>query len=126
MLSRLADLLHANGRRVLFVAVIGAAVAGVFGTGVAKHMSPYGADDPATQSVQATNRFEAVSGRRVDPGIVALVGSGNVRTPAARRRVERVARQLRGQPDVASVISYYDSHDPSMVSSDKRSTYVVA
>src|SRR5947209_18705476 len=126
MLSRRADLLHANGRRVLLVAVIGAAVAGVFGTGVAKHLSPYGANDPATQSVQATNRFEAASGRQVDPGIVALVSSGNVHTPAARRRVGQVARQLRGQPDVASVIGYYDSHDPSMVSSDQRSTYVVA
>ena len=38
-----------NRRRVLLVAVIGAAIAGAFGVGVAKHMSPYGANDPATK-----------------------------------------------------------------------------
>ena len=34
-------------------------LAGVFGFGVAKHMSPYGDSDPATQSVHATDRFQA-------------------------------------------------------------------
>ena len=49
MLTNLATFIHANGRRVLLVAVLAAAIAGAFGFGVAKHMSPYGADDPATQ-----------------------------------------------------------------------------
>ncbi len=126
MLSRLADFLHAHARRVLFAAVIVAAVAGVFGTGVAKHMSPYGADDPATESVQATNEFEHGAGRQIDPGIVALVSSGNVQGSAARQRVEQVAGELRAQPHVAGAASYYDTHDPAMVSRDGRSTYVVA
>ena len=88
MLTNLADFLHAHGRRVLLVAVIGAAIAGAFGFGVAKHMSPYGADDPATQSVQARHRFEAAAGRKIDPGIVAIVSAGDVHSAAARRRVE--------------------------------------
>src|SRR6266699_1029232 len=75
MLTRLAIFLHAHGRRVLLVALIGAPIAGAFGFGVAKHMSPYSANDPATQSVQATKRFEAASGRKIDPGIVAIVGA---------------------------------------------------
>ncbi len=126
MLTRLATFLHAHGRRVLLVALIGAAIAGAFGFGVAKHMSPYGADDPATQSVQATNRFEAAAGRKIDPGIVAIVDAGDVRRPAVRLRVDQVAAQLRGRPDVASVRSFYDTHDPAMVSRDRRLTYVVA
>src|SRR3954469_9483668 len=108
MLSRLANFLHANARRVLFAAVIVAAVAGVFGFGVAKHMSPYGANDPATQSVQATNRFEAAAHRKIDPGIVAIVSAGDVHSTAVRQRVEQVAAQLRGEPDVASAISFYE------------------
>jgi RND superfamily putative drug exporter len=126
MLTNLATFIHANGRRVLLVAVLAAAIAGAFGFGVAKHMSPYGADDPATQSVQAANRFEAAAGRKIDPGIVALVSAGDVRTPAVERRVEQVARQLRSEPDVASALSFYDTHDQAMVSHDQRSTYVVA
>jgi uncharacterized membrane protein YdfJ with MMPL/SSD domain len=126
MLSDLAIFIHANGRRLLLVAVLAAAIAGAFGFGVAKHMSPYGADDPATQSVQATNRFEAAAHRKIDPGIVAIVSAGDVYSSAVRQRVEQVAGQLRTQPDVASAVSFYDTHDPSMVSRDGRSTYVVA
>jgi hypothetical protein len=34
--------------------------------------------------------------------------------------------ELRGQPDVAQVQSFYTTHNPAMVSRDRRSTYVVA
>jgi uncharacterized membrane protein YdfJ with MMPL/SSD domain len=126
MLDKFATFLHDHGRRVLLVGVIGAAIAGTFGFGVAKHMSPYSAEDRATQSVQATNRFEAAAGRQIDPGIVAMVSAGDVRTGATERRVEQVAGQLRAQSDVARVVSFYETHDSAMVSRDRRSTYVVA
>jgi RND superfamily putative drug exporter len=126
MFEKLATFAYSNRRRVLFVAVIAAALAGVFGAGVAKRLSPYGADDPATQSVQATNRFQAATGRQIDPGVVMLVTSGDVRSPAARQRVQSVAAELRAQPDVASVQSFYTTHNPAMVARDGRSTYVVA
>src|SRR6478672_2199435 len=126
MLANLATFIHANGRRVLLVAVLVTAIAGAFGFGVAKHMSPYGADDPTTQSVQAAKRFEAAAGRKIDPGIVAIVSAGSVRTPTVQRRVEQVTDQLRAAPDVANAVSFYETHDPAMVSRDGRSTYVVA
>jgi RND superfamily putative drug exporter len=125
-MPRLANFLQAHGRRVLIGAVICAAVAGVFGAGVANSLWPYSADDPATQSVTATHRFEASAGRQIDAGVVALVRSGDVGTAAARRRVGQVAAKLRAQPDVARVQSFYTSHDPAMVSRDRRSTYVLA
>jgi RND superfamily putative drug exporter len=111
---------------VLVVALIGIAVAGVFGLGVTKRLSPYGDTDPATQSVQATNRYEAAVRRQIDPGIVALVTAGDVHSARAERRVREVEAQLRASRDIAAVSSYYDSHDPAMVSRDTRSTYVVA
>jgi uncharacterized membrane protein YdfJ with MMPL/SSD domain len=126
MLTRLADFLDAHKRRVLLVAVLGAVVCGVVGTGVAKHMSPYGANDPATQSVQATKHFEDAAGRQIDAGIVALVNSGNVDKPAAAERIGQVAAQLRREPAVASVVSYYDTHNPAMVARDGRQTFVLA
>ena len=126
MLAQLAAFLYSRRRRVVFAAVIGVAVAGAFGLGVAKRMSPYGAKDPATQSVGAEDRYQAASGREIDPGIVALVRAGSVRSPAAESRVRAVERELRSSRDVASVSSYYDSHDPAMVSADGRETYVLA
>ena len=126
MLEGLASFVHRNSRRVLVVALVGVAVAGVFGLGVAKRLSPYGDTDPSTQSVQATNRYQAATGRQIDPGVIALVTTGNVHSARAERRVRQVEARLRSSRDVAAVSSYYDSHDPAMVSRDGRSTYVVA
>jgi len=120
MLTSLAAFIHTTGRRILLVAVLAAAIAGAFGFGVAKHMSPYGADDPATQSVQATKRFEDAAHRKIDPGIVAIVRAGDVHSSAARQRVQHVAGELRADPDVASAVSFYDTHDLAMVSRDRR------
>ena len=89
MLARLATFLHARGRRVLFVAVICAAIAAAVGGGVSKSLWPYSAKDSATQSVQAGNRFQAAAKRQIDPGAVALVESGNVHTATARQRVDQ-------------------------------------
>ena len=126
MLARLAMFLQTHGRKVLLVAVVGFAVAGAFGFGVAKRLSPYGANDPATQSVQASNRYQTVAGHQINPGVVAVVASGNVRTAGARARVTQVAGELQRAPDVALVRSFYGTHDPAMVSRDGRSTYVLA
>src|SRR2546421_12768372 len=126
MLAGFAAFLHRNRRRVLFAAVLGAAIAGALGFGVASKLSPYGQNDPATQSVQATNRFQPAGGRQIDAGVVALVRSGDVHGAAARARVTGVAARLRAQPDVKSVVSYYDTRSPSMVSRDGRSSYVLA
>jgi RND superfamily putative drug exporter len=126
MFEKLAAFLQTHRRRVLFAAVIGAAVAAVVGGGVEKHLSPYGSTDPATQSVQASKRFEAATGRQIDAGVLALVRSGNVRSTAAARRVGQVAAELRAVPDVAKVVTYYNSGNPAIVARDARSTYVVA
>jgi uncharacterized membrane protein YdfJ with MMPL/SSD domain len=126
MFRTLATFAYSYRRRVLSVAVIGAVVAAALGAGVAKRLSPYGAEDPATQSVQAKHRYQAAAGRQIDPGVIALVHSGAVQTSSATRRVRAVEAQLRSSRDVAGASSYYDSHDPAMVSADGRWTYVVA
>jgi uncharacterized membrane protein YdfJ with MMPL/SSD domain len=125
-MRRLARFLDSNGRRVLIGAAVAAVIAGVFGVGVSNSLWPYSAEDPATQSVKAEHRFEASTGRQIDAGIVALVSSGSVDTAAARHRVEEVAVQLRAQPDVAQVQSFYTTRNPAMVARDRRSTYVLA
>jgi uncharacterized membrane protein YdfJ with MMPL/SSD domain len=126
MFARLTTVLYANRRRVLVLAAVGAVIAGAFGAGVANRLSPYGTDDPATQSVQATHRFQTTTGRQIDPGVVALVSTGDVRGSAARARAAQVAAELKAQPDVASVATFYSTHNAAMVARDGRSTYVLA
>jgi RND superfamily putative drug exporter len=106
--------------------LVGIGVVGVFGLGVAKQLSPYGATDPSTESVQATNRYQAATGRQIDPGVIALVTTGNVHSARAERQVRRVEARLRASRDVAAVSSYYDSHDAAMAARNGRSSYVVA
>jgi uncharacterized membrane protein YdfJ with MMPL/SSD domain len=126
MFDSLASFTHRNRRQVLVVAVVGIVVAGAFGLGVAKQLSPYGDTDPSSQSVRAADEYQAASGRQIDPGVIALVTTGDVHRARAERRVRQVEAELRTSPDVAAVSSYYDNHNPAMVSRDGRSTYVVA
>jgi uncharacterized membrane protein YdfJ with MMPL/SSD domain len=124
--ERFASFVHRNRRRVLLVALVGIAAAGAFGLGVAKRLSPYGATDPSTQSVQATNRYQAAAGRQIDPGVIALVTTGGVQGAHAERRVHQIEARLRSSRDIATASSYYDSHDLAMLSRDRRSSFIVA
>jgi uncharacterized membrane protein YdfJ with MMPL/SSD domain len=126
MLSRLATFIQRNPRRIVLASVIGAVVAAVFGLGVFSRMSPYGDTDPATQSVQASDRFQAATGRQIDPGVVALVHSGDVTSRAAQQLVGHVENELRTSAGVAEVVSFYDTHNLDMVARGGRSTYVLA
>jgi uncharacterized membrane protein YdfJ with MMPL/SSD domain len=126
VLSRLAGKLAKRAKPVVGLAVVGAAIAGYLGAGLAAKLSPYGADDPATQSVQATARFERATGRQLEPGVVALVRSGPVGSTPARHLVEAVGARLASAPDVAAVYTYYSTGDPDLVGKDRRSTYVLA
>jgi uncharacterized membrane protein YdfJ with MMPL/SSD domain len=126
MFERFASFVHRNRRRVLLVALVGIAAAGAFGLGVAKRLSPYGATDPSTQSVQATNRYQAAAGRQIDPGVIALVTTGGVQGAHAERRVHQIEARLRSSRDIATASSYYDSHDLAMLSRDRRSSFIVA
>ena len=103
MLERLATFVHRNSRRVLLVAVVAVAIAGTFGIGVTKQLSPYGATDPSTQSVQASSRYQAAAGRQIDPGVIALVTIGDIHSASAERRVHQVEAELRSSRDVAAV-----------------------
>ncbi|MGI8513076.1 MAG: MMPL family transporter [Solirubrobacteraceae bacterium] len=126
-MTRLADLATRAPKRTVILAAIFFAVAGVLGGSVAERLDPYGAEDPATESVQANQRFEAAAGREASPGVIALVDAGGpVRSTRARAKVATVAAKLRRDPAVAQVVDYYGSRDPAMVSRDGRSTYVLA
>src|SRR5919197_1821395 len=124
MFDRLARFADGNARRILIVAAVGFVAAGAFGGSVARHLDPYGADDPATESVQA-NRLLEDAGYR-EPGVVVLIDGARVSEPATRGRVGAVERELRGRDDVAAVRGYYDTRSRDFVSRDGKSTYLIA
>ncbi len=118
-LARLAD---RRPRRIGLLAVAFFLVAGALGGSVASRLDPYGADDPATESVKA--RDALLSAGFHGPGAIVIVKNAPVSAPASRARVESIANELRRHSDVASVTGYFETRSRAFVSSDGRSTYL--
>jgi uncharacterized membrane protein YdfJ with MMPL/SSD domain len=122
MFNALASLAQRRGRRVVIFAAIFFVVAGAIGGGVASKLAPYGADDPATESVKAGDRLEDDGYR--EASVVVLVQDISPTSPAGQRRIGQLERQLRANPDVARVTSYVDTHSPDFVSHSGDTTYL--
>jgi uncharacterized membrane protein YdfJ with MMPL/SSD domain len=123
MLTRLAS---RHPKRVLVVTLVAAIAAGVLGGGVADRLDPYGAEDPASETVQVRDRLTQATGLEPDAAVLAVVETrAPVRTPASRRKVLSVARAIAREPEIGRVTTFYDTRDPRLVSRDGRATYVV-
>jgi RND superfamily putative drug exporter len=120
MFDALARLADGNARRIGLFAIVLFVVAGALGGSVASRLAPYGADDPATEAVQARERLED-AGLRI-PAVLAVV-KGPVSRASTRARVEAMEAQVRRRADVKSVSGYYDTNSPVFVSNDGKSTY---
>jgi RND superfamily putative drug exporter len=121
MFDSLARFADANARRIGLFAIAFFLLAGAIGGSVASHLDPYGADDPATEAVQAREQLQD-AGLRV-PAVIAVVEDAPVAKASTRARVEALEREVRERADVASVSGYYDTHSPAFVSRDRGSTY---
>ena len=82
MFDSLARFANGNARRVAIFAAVFFVLAGAIGGGVANRLDPYGADDPATETVKAMDRLEA-AGLRV-PAVVAVVEDAPIAAPATK------------------------------------------
>jgi uncharacterized membrane protein YdfJ with MMPL/SSD domain len=122
MFNALASLAQRRGRRTVIFAAVFFVIAGALGGGVASKLAPYGADDPATESVKASDRLEADGYR--DPSVIVLFQNTSPTSPAGQQRIQRVERRLRANPDVARVTGYLDTHSPDFVSHDGNATYL--
>ena len=120
MLDAVASLVTGRPRWIVAAAAAFGIVALAFGGRVAQSLAPFGFDDPATESVKARNTVERVAGYDPDLVLVAIV------QPFTRSEVERTAAALEKEPTVERVLTVYQTHDPAMISRDKRATYVLA
>jgi uncharacterized membrane protein YdfJ with MMPL/SSD domain len=116
VMERLARLADRRARRVVIVAVVFFVFAGALGAGVANRLDPYGADDPATESVIAQHRLEAAGYRETE--VVVLVDG------VSRQRIAALTRTLRADRDVASVASFLNTGSRAFVSRDGSKTYL--
>ena len=122
MFDSLARLADRRARRVGLFAIAFFLIAGALGGSVASRLDPYGADDPATESVKARQQLED-AGLRI-PAVLVLVDRAPVAQPATRRRLAGLERELRARRDVKSVSSYYTTGSRDFVSRDGDATYI--
>jgi uncharacterized membrane protein YdfJ with MMPL/SSD domain len=122
MFNSLASFAQRRGKRTVIFAAVFFVVAGALGGGVASKLAPYGDDDPATESVKATDRLEADGYR--DPSVIVLFQNTSPTSQAGQQKIQQVERQLRADPDVAGVIGYLDTQSRDFVSSDGNATYL--
>jgi RND superfamily putative drug exporter len=121
MFDALARLADGNARRIGIFAIAFFLLAGAVGGSVANRLDPYGADDPATETVQVREQLQD-AGLRV-PAVLAVVEDAPVADPASRAKVEALEDSVRRRADVAAVSGYYDTRSPAFVSRDRSSTY---
>ncbi len=120
---------HALFRRrrlTLVVTLLFVAFAAAWGTGVfGKLSSGDNFTPPSSQSQQEANRADQVFGRN-DADVVVLYRSATmtVTDPAYRQAVTAALGSL-PPADVAKVTTYWSSGSPSLVSTDRHSTYAV-
>jgi uncharacterized membrane protein YdfJ with MMPL/SSD domain len=123
MFDALARFADGNARRIGIAAILFFVLAVAIGGSVANRLDPYGADDPATETVEAREQLQD-AGLRV-PAVLAVVEDAPIGEASSRARVEALERGVRRRADVESVAGYYDTRSPAFVSRDRQSSYFV-
>jgi len=122
MFDALARLAQRHRLAVVLTAVVLFGAAGALGSSVAERLDPYGADDPATESVIADERLQAAGFR--DAGVIVLVEDAPVGTAAGRERVEALSAGLASDPEVERVVGFLETGSRDFVSRDGRASYL--
>ena len=109
---------------VLLGALVLAVVGVGWGTGVFGALSSGGFDAPGSESARAARQITAELGDQ-SPDLVVLYSSTTaaVDAPALRDPVTATVAALRQRPEVAQVVSFYDTGTPGLVSTDRHATY---
>jgi uncharacterized membrane protein YdfJ with MMPL/SSD domain len=122
MLRALADEAILHRRRMLLLALLVFVIAGVFGStaiGLLNASNPFSA--PSSASARAEAAIQRATGEEASPGVLALVSA-----PPGSPAVTSAAQAIAHVPGVAAVTAPAPGHDAGLVSTDGRSSLVVA
>ncbi|MGH3442726.1 MAG: MMPL family transporter [Nitriliruptorales bacterium] len=113
MLQRLSHAVVRHRRLVLAVAVVGLALAGAFGGGVASELSSGGFDDPSSESALADQTIREVFGQ-AEPNLVLLVtaNEGSVDDPAVAAAGMALTEELAAEEGIEQATSYWALGSP--------------
>ncbi|MGH3335386.1 MAG: MMPL family transporter, partial [Nocardioides sp.] len=124
MMERWGAFVAGRALAILLAGVTLVIGAGAYGFGVFDHLAQGGFDDPASESArELTLERETFGNRTVD--VVAIYSSDELtaQSPEFRAEVERTIADVPAD-STSSVVSYYDTRSPAMVSKDQHAVQV--
>ncbi|MGB2940325.1 MAG: MMPL family transporter [Candidatus Dormiibacterota bacterium] len=125
MLDRIARLANHRAWIVAGVALAFTVTGGIVGGPVTAKLHQGGFTNPHSESEGSTRTLVDATGARADRNIIALVRIDGIETSATQAEVSKVMSTIAGDQDVKTAVSYYQTHDPSMVSKDGHETLVI-
>src|SRR5215472_13220746 len=126
MLARLGGMLYRTRWLVLFVALLIVAGAAVFGSGLFDSLKSGGFNDPSSESSRAQTLLDTKLGGAT-PDIVILMSSSTSKATDATfaNEATQMLDKLKARPEVASITSYYSTHNASLLSRNGHETFAV-
>ncbi|GAB2972752.1 MMPL family transporter [Nocardioides montaniterrae] len=124
MIERWGALVVRRAVAILLVAMALTAGAVVAGIGLEDKLSSGGFDDPSSQSAHELDLERSTFGNRSIDVIAIFTDEDATATDRAFRSAVEATLGRIPADDVTSVASFYDTHDPSMVSKDGHATAV--
>jgi trehalose monomycolate/heme transporter len=125
MLTRFGGFLFRARWPVLLGGVVVILAMGLFGVGLFGHLSDGGFADPSSQSTQGDNLLTAQLGG-VTPDVILLLHSQTLLAtdPAFASAATQLQNTLLTQHQIATVQSYYTTHDAHFLSHDGHATFL--
>jgi uncharacterized membrane protein YdfJ with MMPL/SSD domain len=121
-MERLALLVERRARLVVTAAAVFFVVSVALGAGAASRLDPFGADDPATESVVADQHLDEAGFR--ETSVVVLVDGVDARAPEGRTRIAALTHKVERDRDVTSVTSFLSTGARDFISRDGDATYL--
>ncbi|GGO48190.1 MMPL family transporter [Streptomyces lasiicapitis] len=126
MFERIAELAIRRSRLVLIVAAVVVVLMGALGAGAFGKLLGGGFDDPSSQSSRAREVIDDKFGGETNLVLLVRAPEGRIDAPAAKRSGQALVSDLKGERDLANVVSYWDTDNPDLRSKDGREAIVLA
>ncbi|QQM38784.1 MMPL family transporter [Streptomyces liliifuscus] len=126
MFDRVAELTVRWPRAVLVVASVLVAAMSVVGVGAFGKLVGGGFDDPDSQSTQASRVIDEKFGGEANLVLLVSGGTQRVSDPAVEQDGRQLVDELRKEPELGNIVSYWDTRSDSLLARDGRSAMVLA
>ncbi|MFE9765428.1 MMPL family transporter [Streptomyces sp. NPDC005808] len=126
MYDRITELALRRGRLVLTLTVVAVVAMGVIGFGAFGKLLGGGFEDPSAPSTHAQELIDEKFGGESNLVLLVRADEGAIGSPAAERAGSTLTSELKAEPTVANVISYWDTDASSLTSRDGNQALVLA